>query len=51
MIDPFDYGIDGIDFKTNLPKPIVKDYDGIWVVRDDLIDGGTKRRAFYTYVK
>ena len=51
MIDPFDYGIDDIDFKTNLPKPIVREHEGIQVVRDDLIEGGTKRRAFYTYVK
>ncbi len=50
MIDPFDYGIDSIDFNTNLPKPIIKEHEGIKVVRDDLIDGGTKRRAFYTYV-
>jgi len=50
MIDPFDYGIDSIDFNTNLPKPIIKEHDGIQVVRDDLIEGGTKRRAFYTYV-
>ena len=47
----FDYGLDTIDFKTNLPKPIVKEHDGIQVVRDDLIEGGTKRRAFYTYIK
>ena len=50
MIDPFDYGIDSVDFNTNLPKPIIKEHDGIQVVRDDLIEGGTKRRAFYTYV-
>jgi len=47
----FDYGIDNIDFKTNLPTPIVKEHEGIQVVRDDLIEGGTKRRAFYTYIK
>ena len=46
-----DYGLDTIDFKTNLPKPVIKEYDGIKVVRDDLLDGGTKRRAFTTYVK
>ena len=43
--------IDSVDFKTNLPTPIVKEHDGIQVVRDDLIEGGTKRRAFYTYIK
>ena len=51
MSEFFDYGLDTIDFKTNLPKPIVKEHDGIQVVRDDLIEGGTKRRAFYTYIK
>ena len=47
----FDYGLDTIDFKTNLPKPVIKEYDGIKVVRDDLLDGGTKRRASTVYVK
>ena len=47
----FDYGLDTVDFKTNLPTPIVKEHERIQVVRDDLIDGGTKRRAFYTYIK
>ena len=51
MIDFLDYGLDTIDFKTNLPKPVIKEYDGIKVVRDDLLDGGTKRRAFTVYVK
>ena len=38
------------DFKSvgessiKLPKPIIKEHDGIKVVRDDLLDGGTKRR-------
>ena len=47
----FDYGLDTIDFKTNLPKPVIKEYNGIKVVRDDLLNGGTKRRAFTIYVK
>ena len=51
MNDFFDYGLDDIDFKTNLPTPIVKEHERIQVVRDDLIEGGTKRRAFYTYIK
>ena len=46
-----DYGLDTIDYATNLPNPIIKDYDGVKVVRDDLVDGGTKRRAFYVYIK
>ena len=45
MSEFLDYGIDTIDYETNLPKPIVKEHDGIQVVRDDLIEGGTKRRA------
>ena len=46
-----DYGLDTIDYTTNLPNPIIEDHDGVKVVRDDLIDGGTKRRAFYVYIK
>ena len=46
-----DYGLDTIDYTTNLPNPVIKDYDGVKVVRDDLIDGGTKRRTFYVYIK
>ena len=51
MTEFLDYGLDTIDFKTNLPKPVIKEYDGIKVVRDDLLNGGTKRRAFTIYVK
>ena len=47
----FDYGLDTIDFKTNLPKPVIKEYDGIKVVRDDLLDGGTKRRSLHGLCK
>ncbi len=43
--------MDEIDFDSDLPKPIIKEYDGIKVVRDDLLNGGTKRRAFTIYVK
>ena len=32
-------------------SPVIKEYNGIKVVRDDLLDGGTKRRAFTIYVK
>ena len=51
MNEFLDYGLADIDYKTNLPRPIIREHDGIQVVRDDLIEGGTKRRAFYTYVK
>lgn len=30
-----------------LPAPVIETYDGIHVVRDDLIPGGTKRRALH----
>ena len=45
-----DYGYDDIKCDVQLPKPIIKEYDGIQVVRDDLLDGGTKRRAFTMYI-
>lgn len=34
-----------------LPKPIIIEHEGITVVRDDLLDGGTKRRAFNIYIE
>lgn len=49
--------LDFFDFKgvtessIKLPKPIVMEHDGFLVVRDDLLDGGTKRRAFNVYVE
>ena len=50
MTQFFDYGIDKVDYTSSLPKPIIKEHNGIKVVRDDLLDGGTKRRAFTMYV-
>ena len=47
----FDYGVDDVDYTSSLPKPIIKEHDGIKVVRDDLLNGWTKRRAFTIYVK
>ena len=41
----FDYGYDDIQCDVKLPLPIIKEHDGINVVRDDLLDGGTKRRS------
>ena len=46
----FDYGFDNIKLDIELPKPIIKEHDGIQVVRDDLLNGGTKRRAFTKYI-
>lgn len=45
----FDYGpgTSSID----LPAPIVEEYDGIQVVRDDLLPGGTKRRGFSVFLE
>ena len=46
----FDYGFDKIELGVKLPAPIIEEFDGIQVVRDDLLKGGTKRRAFNYYV-
>ena len=46
----FDYGFDSIELDIKLPEPVIKEHDGIQVVRDDLLNGGTKRRAFNYYV-
>lgn len=46
-----DYGFDDIKLDIELPKPIIVEHEGIKVVRDDLLDGGTKRRAFNYYVQ
>lgn len=35
----------------DLPKPVIMEYDGIYVVRDDLLEGGTKRRGFNVYIE
>jgi hypothetical protein len=46
----FDYG--GIESPSiKLPKPIIEEIDGVLVVRDDLLDGGTKRRGFNFYIE
>ena len=37
----FDYGFNDIKLNIELPKPIIKEHDGIQVVRDDLLNGGT----------
>ena len=49
--------LDFFDFKSvgkssiELPNPIIVEHEGIKVVRDDLLDGGTKRRAFNVFVE
>jgi hypothetical protein len=52
MLNKFvDYGYNDIQMNLKLPLPKIVEYDGIKVVRDDLLDGGTKRRAFNEYVQ
>ena len=46
----FNYGFDDIKLDITLPPPTITEHDGIQVVRDDLLNGGTKRRAFNYYV-
>jgi hypothetical protein len=46
-----DYGYNDIQHDIQLPKQTIMEYDGFTVVRDDLLDGGTKRRAFTDYVQ
>ena len=49
--------LDFFDFKgvkessIKLPPPVIVEHEGIKVVRDDLLDGGTKRRGFNVYVE
>jgi len=35
---------------AKLPNPVIKEHDGIMVVRDDLIEGGTKVRALIHFM-
>lgn len=48
---------DFFDFNTpsettiRLPNPIIEIHEGIQVVRDDLLDGGTKRRGFNVWIQ
>ena len=43
-----DYGYDDIECDVKLPIPIVEEFDGIRVVRDDLLDGGTKQTNMHS---
>lgn len=45
----FDFG--DTTSTIELPLPVVINHEGINVVRDDLFPGGTKRRAFTTFVE
>lgn len=48
MNDFFEY--DAPPVETNLPNPIVERHGRFWVVRDDLLPGGTKRRFLYRFL-
>ncbi len=45
-----DYKYNHIKCDVELPKPIIQWFEGVQVVRDDLLNGGTKRRAFTMYI-
>jgi len=49
MNDFFTY--DAPPVETGLPEPVVERHGKVWVVRDDLISGGTKRRFLYRFLK
>jgi hypothetical protein len=46
----FDFGYQQLDTHIKLPEIVVENFEGINVVREDLLDGGTKRRAAYNYI-
>jgi hypothetical protein len=46
----FDFGYEQLDGDVNLPPIVIEEIEGIYVVREDLLPGGTKRRAAYNYV-
>lgn len=48
MDDFFQYNAPPVE--TGLPKPVVEKYGKVWVVRDDLLPGGTKRRFLYRFL-
>jgi hypothetical protein len=49
MSDFFTY--DAPPVETGLPEPVVERHGKVWVVRDDLLSGGTKRRFLYRFLK
>lgn len=46
--DFFDFKL--VESSIQLPKPVIIQYNGINVVRDDLLPGGTKRRGFNSWI-
>jgi hypothetical protein len=49
MNDFFVY--DAPPVETGLPEPVIERHGKVWVVRDDLLPGGTKRRFLYRFLK
>jgi hypothetical protein len=49
MSDFFQYNTK--DVTITLPKLVIEKHENIWVVRDDLLPGGTKRRFIYRYLQ
>ena len=49
MADFFQYQIQEVT--VNLPDVVIEKHENIWVVRDDLLPGGTKRRFLYRYLQ
>ena len=39
------------DVTITLPEIVIEKHENIWVVRDDLLPGGTKRRFLYRYLQ
>jgi hypothetical protein len=50
QFDFFDFDYKQLDTEINLPPIVIENIEGINVVREDLLPGGTKRRAAYNYV-
>jgi hypothetical protein len=50
QFDFFDFDYKQLDTEINLPSIVIENIEGINVVREDLLPGGTKRRAAYNYV-
>lgn len=48
--DFFDFHYEQLDTQINLPPIVVEEIDGINVVREDFLPGGTKRRAAYNFI-
>jgi hypothetical protein len=46
----FDFNLPTQSYETNLPDIVIENIDGINVVRDDLLPGGSKRRFVYSYI-